>query len=297
MYEHGYNLQKSHQLIIGKDLVVEWRDFIFPQTFNQKQHILNLLAKDKNMLVAIAHPGIRNGYSLNDMKLLQNYHLLEGLRPRFNFLNYWDTALAYGHPITLIGSDDFHNISDINEIGNHLTILFSNPTDLKLFNSKLLHGQSAVASLNHLPYSSIAERRKKIARLQNMIDQIDFSRDTMFIYLNEKATISWKSNNGLVKQSYNKSKDFYVPKLIDRYVRLEVITTDGISIYFNPLYRTIDGNSIDRIELTKLYLKKNVENSLTAGVGNKILPLLFLILLIYMWIYSTAKSKVKYFGK
>lgn len=127
VYEHGYNINKTHQLIIGGRGTVVWKDYIFAQNLSQKQHILSLLSKDTNSVIALAHPGIREGYSIEDIKLLENYHLLEGLRPRHNFLNYWDTALTYGHPITLIGSDDFHNINDSSEIGNHLTMLFDTP--------------------------------------------------------------------------------------------------------------------------------------------------------------------------
>ena len=57
VYEHGYNIKKNHQMLIGAESIL-WRNYLFFQTIHNKQHILNLLRKDKNELIYIAHPKI-----------------------------------------------------------------------------------------------------------------------------------------------------------------------------------------------------------------------------------------------
>jgi hypothetical protein len=82
-YEHGYNVMKTHQLVLGSRKVA-WLDYIFPQTLSNKQDILNHLAADPNNVVIINHPGVQYGYFVSDFKWLTNYNCMEVLS-RFNF--------------------------------------------------------------------------------------------------------------------------------------------------------------------------------------------------------------------
>ncbi|NBY24379.1 MAG: hypothetical protein EBQ65_01305 [Chitinophagaceae bacterium] len=279
VYEHGINVKKTHQLILGSNKVI-WKDYLLPQTLNQKQHVLNLLSEDTNSVICINHPGIRDGYKKSDFKYLQQYHLIEGLRPNHNFINYWDTALTYGHPVTLIGNDDFHNIYNVAELGNHLTISFMKYENELLFLQALKKGQCAVASLNHNPEANLIQRKRKIERLQQLVSEITIKKETVYIYLNEPVAIRWKSNNGLVKQESNSNISFYLPKPNDTYVRIEISTTDSIDVYFNSIYRSNDGKCIDRNSMAKRYLKINKSYNATIIGGNLMLTILVLSLIV-----------------
>ncbi|HZX62250.1 MAG TPA: hypothetical protein VFE66_03475, partial [Bacteroidales bacterium] len=65
-YEHGFGLKKKHQMLIGAKKVL-WLDYSLFQNRNHKQHILDLL-HEQSEIVAIAHPDWEGGYSPDDMK-------------------------------------------------------------------------------------------------------------------------------------------------------------------------------------------------------------------------------------
>ncbi len=72
-YEHGYNLNKTHQLVLGSHKVC-WKDYFFPQTLNNKQHCIEVL---NPFAISLAH---------------------------------WDSALSCGKPAFIVGNDDVHNV-------------------------------------------------------------------------------------------------------------------------------------------------------------------------------------------
>jgi hypothetical protein len=94
VYEHGFNLKKTHQLAIGAESV-SYLEFPFFQNLSQKQMVINRI-KEHSRFVALAHPTLRNGYSANDMAYLSNYDFIEVLSPYANSLALWDTALKHG---------------------------------------------------------------------------------------------------------------------------------------------------------------------------------------------------------
>ena len=66
-YEHGYNIMKTHQLVIGASYVC-LVDYLLLQTINNKQEILNLLDVDTGAIVALTHPSIREAYMARDFQ-------------------------------------------------------------------------------------------------------------------------------------------------------------------------------------------------------------------------------------
>ncbi|MEJ2217622.1 MAG: hypothetical protein P8099_13515 [Gemmatimonadota bacterium] len=61
VYEHGYNIRKVHELVIGAKRVT-WLDFPLDQDLSDKQFMLDRLDAAGG-IVAIAHPWLRNGYT------------------------------------------------------------------------------------------------------------------------------------------------------------------------------------------------------------------------------------------
>ena len=121
-YEHGYGFfRKTHQLCLGAENVV-WMDYPFVQSLDMKQHTLNVLQQHCRFAVP-AHAPFYKGYSVNDMKYLSGYRLLEVGNPYGEAFDYWDTALSTGHRVYGIGDDDTHKVLNPNEVGRFFTMI------------------------------------------------------------------------------------------------------------------------------------------------------------------------------
>lgn len=287
VYEHGINIKKTHQLILGNKAVV-WKDYLLPQNRHQKQHILNLLARDTNNIVVLNHPGIRGGYTLDDMKYLQNYDMIEVLRPNSNFIAYWDTALSYGHPVSIMGNDDFHNVANNKEVGNCLTLVYTSSE--KKRNGVLLSlkkRRTAAVQLSQNSNSNLSERAAKINRLHKLIQRISLAKDTIITAVNEPMQITWKGHIGSIKTVKEKTIDTLIFPATESYVRLEFTTHDSIVIFFNPIIRTRNDKIPSRESLASMYTKK--DNTSLAILTSSPFMLLTTLLLI-LW-KSILKKK------
>ena len=120
-YEHGYNLLKTHQLVLNARTVC-WKDYLLPQTINNKQNIINRIHEtDSNAFISINHPLLRNGYNARDFTLLTKYNCVEVLNPACNSSSLWDVALSAGRPVFVMGDDDMHDVEDSSSIGDFCT--------------------------------------------------------------------------------------------------------------------------------------------------------------------------------
>lgn len=121
-YEHGYNIQKTHQLALGARSVV-WLDCVLPQTVFVKQWILDVLRPTAEVLIA-AHPAFgRPSYSEHDMTLLSGYDCIEVFNHYRTSLAHWDSALSNGILVWGVGNDDCHDVSSDGETGVCLTLV------------------------------------------------------------------------------------------------------------------------------------------------------------------------------
>jgi hypothetical protein len=77
VYEHGYNVLKSHCLAISPDHV-SFFDFPLMQGASQQQCVIEHL-RALHAVVALAHPAFGGGRSAADMKDLVGYHYTEVL--------------------------------------------------------------------------------------------------------------------------------------------------------------------------------------------------------------------------
>jgi 1-acyl-sn-glycerol-3-phosphate acyltransferase len=122
VYEHGWNVRKSHHLAIGANAVL-WLDLPFGATRHQQQYLLDRLHATAP-LIAIAHPSIRRARSAADLAALSGYELLEVLNhfaPPADSL--WDAALSSGRAVWLLASDDSHDITGRGETGTNVTFV------------------------------------------------------------------------------------------------------------------------------------------------------------------------------
>lgn len=121
-YEHGYNIQKTHQLALGARSVV-WLDCILPQTLFVKQWILDVLRPTAEVIV-LAHPAFgRPSYRPSDLAVLAGYDCIEVFNHYRTSLAHWDSALSNGIVAWAVGNDDCHDVSSDGETGVCLTLV------------------------------------------------------------------------------------------------------------------------------------------------------------------------------
>ncbi|MFZ5518180.1 MAG: hypothetical protein ACOY90_16210 [Candidatus Zhuqueibacterota bacterium] len=231
VYEHGYNMKKRHQVVIGAKNVL-WHEYMFWQNEHHKQNILNLL-KEENPFVAIAHPRFMHGYESGNMKILTNYDAIEVLNHYRKSVALWDEALSAGRAVWLIGDDDSHNVHDPNQTGVCWTMINAETTAEKDVLSALKKGQmygvegrNAVND-NSLLFASVVENTYRI-QLKNPAGQIRFiGQDGKLVSVTENQNYA----------ELNLSQG-------DTYIRAE-IENSGSTMYLNPIFR-INGDVISR---------------------------------------------------
>lgn len=248
VYEHGFGIRKKHQMLIGARQVL-WLDYSLIQNVNHKQHILNLLRGD-NEIVAIAHPDWESGYSTEDMKLLSNYDLIEVLDNNWRSFPQWDAALSSGHPVYILGDDDGHDIFDPYEVGRRCTFINSpTPANVDLMKN-LKSGNAFGADVYMRENESFSEKEERIRWIPKLTgvtvrsDTLWVTADTVamkFIFLGQGGEIK-----GIMELT-----DTAWYKLLpgDTYIRTEIIffsqyNHPGTIFYLNPVFR-YDGDPPD----------------------------------------------------
>lgn len=260
-YEHGYSWRKVHQVCIGSDKV-NWLDYPLYQSISHKQHILNTLRKN-NEIVCLAHPDLRDGYTLNDLRVLTNYDLMEVLNESRFSIAHWDAALSNGHKAFILANDDAHNVFDPTEVGRICT--FINTESLKKDDvlNTLKSGNAFgadIAMRQGADYVEKAQDHNKIAVLNN----VSVVNDTLFVSVSEEASlISFIGQNGMIQATASDTGTAMYPiKKTDTYIRTEISFKNGNKFYLNPVFR-FSGNSPANPALPKMdYIKTWVQRGI-----------------------------------
>ncbi|MCD4731430.1 MAG: hypothetical protein K8R74_12565 [Bacteroidales bacterium] len=239
VYEHGYGIKKNHQVLIGAQKVL-WKDYPIFQTIHNKQHILNLL-KEENELVYIAHPKLRHGYEPVDMEKLSNYDGIEVLNNYRTSLEHWDAALSSGNYVTVLGNDDAHDITNPDEIGHHCTFIQSPAVNRADILAALKTGNSFGAKIYRPNGESLKDKIKRTKILPN-ITAIEIITDTLLIRFDSIAReVRFIGQNGKNLLTINHTKNpFYVIQDADAYIRTEIEFYSNSVFYLNPVCRTDD---------------------------------------------------------
>ncbi|MEZ5199137.1 MAG: hypothetical protein R2764_22975 [Bacteroidales bacterium] len=237
VYEHGYGIFKNHQVLLGANKVL-WKDYPFFQTIHNKQHILQLLKKS-NELVYIAHPKLRNGYSVEDMKVLSLYDGIEVLNNYRTSLEHWDAALSSGIYVTLLGNDDAHDISNPNEIGHHCTFINSPTVNRGDIMASLKLGNSFGAKI-YRPDGESFEEKINRTKILPVIKDVSIVQDTIFVRIDSTAwEIRFIGQEGkLSKAITNSNKALCFFSNSDTYIRIEIEFYDRTIYYLNPISRS-----------------------------------------------------------
>ncbi len=288
-YEHGFGLRKKHQLLIGARSVL-WLDYSLFQDLNHKQHILNLL-HGQNEIVAIAHPDWEGGYSLNDMKYLSNYQLIEVLNNNWRSVSQWDAALSSGHPAFIVGDDDGHDIHNPYKVGRCCTFINSPTLNSNDIINAVKHGKAFGADVymsNGETFDQKAERAKKIAVLRF----VEVRDDTLWVGTNTKAIkFVFIGQNGKIKKVIRFTKmAWYKIQPEDTYIRTQIMFFNqyagpGTVFYLNPVFRYNGVQPLNSLRAEVNYQKTWFLRLLSIP------SLIVLLILLFYWQHQKTKRK------
>ncbi|MEN9950971.1 MAG: hypothetical protein RLY85_1723 [Bacteroidota bacterium] len=257
-YEHGYNIKKTHQLVIGARQIL-WKDFIFPQTIHNKQEVLVNLAKDSGNIVVLNHPAIRDGYTTADLKKLHYYDYIELLNPSAQSIKHWDTILSAGKRIYAMGNDDIHNVFNNDAIGRFVTFVYGAEGHTDGMMKSLKQGATAAVWLPQIPSQQLMEKRERLEAIQQVLNSVIVRNNQLEIRLNDVVDeIRLVSDRGEIKKVVQSTSELtaeLLPK--ESYWRAELLLKDGTRIFLNPLLRQTDEKLIARNEVAALIVSRN----------------------------------------
>ncbi len=241
VYEHGFGLRKKHQMVIGAKKVL-WLDYSIFQNRNHKQHILNLL-RDQSEIVAIAHPDWEGGYTPDDMKSLSNYDLVEVLDNNWRSVPLWDTALSSGHPAFILADDDAHDIADPYQIGRCCTFINSPSLHSADLIRALKEGKAFGADIYMSTGETFSEKAKRMRTIP-VLKSVEVRNDTLWIKASREAVkFVFIGQNGKTKKLVRfKKMAWYRIQPEDTYIRTEIMFFNrfggaGTIFYLNPVFR------------------------------------------------------------
>jgi hypothetical protein len=240
-YEHGFGLRKKHQMLIGAQKVL-WLDYSLFQTLDHKQHILNLL-HDQSEIVAIAHPDWEGGYSLDDMKMLSNYQLVEVLDNNWRSVPQWDAALSSGHPAFILADDDAHDISNPYQIGRCCTFINSPSLHSSDLMKALKSGKAFGADI-YMSDGETFDVKAERTHLIPVLKSVEVRHDTLWVEASKAAVrFVFIGQNGKTKKVVRFTKSaWYKIQPEDTYIRTEITFFNhygynGTVFYLNPVFR------------------------------------------------------------
>ncbi len=236
VYEHGYGIRKTHQVCIGAEKVL-WRDYPLFQNLSHKQDIIDKLNNECE-LVAMAHPVLRNGYKVDDMKYLSGYQLIEALTNMGLSMEHWDMALSHGHLVYLLATDDAHNVLNSNHVGRRFTMI--NAPDLKreTIIDKLDRGIAYGVDFRYIHREPMDEKAFHSQFIPQLVSA-QLHGDTFNVKVSAAASIfRFVGQEGKeLHLAGEGSSANYIISENDTYVRTVIRFPDGTRFFLNPVTR------------------------------------------------------------
>jgi len=227
IYEHGFNLGKHHQLVIGARRV-DWFDLPVWQGIHQKQYVIDRLGRSAD-IVGIAHPSTLRGYSYPpaDLRRLTGYRLLEILNGPFTAESEWDAVLSAGHPVWAIGNDDTHDLTVDGRFGTAWNMIRSSSLDAAAFTHALAVGSH---------YAVL--RTSDLDEPELMLSSVDVWGDVITVrWTGPPAHVSFIGQNGTLRKAVEaEDSASYTVAAEDTYIRA-VLKASHRTLYLNPVIR------------------------------------------------------------
>jgi hypothetical protein len=199
--------------------------------------MLNVLRPTSD-LVFIAHPKYAGGWKPDDMRWITNYDGIEVLNGFRVSMEHWDAALSAGKNMRILANDDAHDITNINEVGNYATLIYS----------PVLHGDSIISAMKagksfgiyvYRQYGEPMEEKIKKAHDLPKLSKVELDGDTLTVQVNRSASqIRFFGQGGVLLDSVmNTNEASYLIKDQDPYVRTEIHFPNQTAYYLNPVVR------------------------------------------------------------
>ncbi|MDR3133930.1 MAG: hypothetical protein LBU42_07935 [Prevotellaceae bacterium] len=251
-YEHGYGYGKTHQLPMGSDGKVLWRDYVFIQNIHQKQYTIDLL-KSHCEVLALNHPGLRRGYTPGDFKYLSRYDLVEILNTWHTWTAHWDTALTHGHSVWLTANDDAHTVTDPVRV-QQCAVFIHAPSARR--SDILSHIGKGAAFGVRFPVTGTQtwEEKRALAGKVSFPAGITVRNDTLSIaWKRPLSTITFIGDSGkILAQAADTHAALYAIRPEDTYVRAMLEDGNGLIYYLNPVVRSRDGQQPPKQQLATI---------------------------------------------
>ncbi|MCF0070214.1 hypothetical protein LZD49_07005 [Dyadobacter sp. CY261] len=233
-YEHGYNMLKTHQLVLGSK-TVKWLDYLLPQTVHNKQHLLKTL-RETGTVTILNHPALRNGYTSEDLAQIVDYDCVEVLNPSVTSTAEWDAALSAGRTAFIVGDDDIHDVISKRRLGTRCTFVNVNSSSSTEVLHALKTGKSygvIVGARQH--YDSIPYLRSLTVR-----------GDSIHVVMSTPAQMASITGQGgkLLVDFRNTARLSYRIKPTDHYARATFQYDNGTTVFLNPVYYSAPGGHV-----------------------------------------------------
>lgn len=243
VYEHGYGLFKTHQVLIGATEVLAL-DYPFFQTRNNKQHIVDRLLRE-NPVVCLAHPSLRNAYSHSDMAHLTGYRLVEAVSRFKMSLSHWDAALSAGKAVFVLSNDDAHDLDNPYDYGRCATMMNASGIDTESVLQALTTG-NAYGYVPHCPDNVNHENKRKKFAERTHLEAFSLSDEMLEVEASAPLRLARFIGQGgdtlsVVLPDAGVHSASYRIQSADTYVRTELELENGDVFYLNPVFRTADG--------------------------------------------------------
>ena len=278
-YEHGYNIFRTHQVCIGADEVL-WTDFIFFQTLSMKQWIIDLL-NEHSEIVVLAHPLLDNGYTLDNLKYLTNYDMMEVLGFIFLSIEHWDVALSSGQLAWVMGNDDAHDVINSTEVARKFTLINSKSTDADEIIASLKSGNNFAVDYFSGTKTTLAEKAAQLKKLPS-IKSAELKGDTFSVSFNKMAReIRFIGENGIVKKVVSNAKTaLYIIQTDDPYIRTEISFAYDFTFFLNPIVR-YEGD----------FPQSQKTATIDASATLRLRIIYFLVILSLVFLYTKWKQR------
>ena len=225
VYEHGYSLGKRHQLAIGPR-GVEWLDFPLWQSTSDQQFIIDRVRAQAD-LVALAHPSSRDAYSLDDLRQLTRYDLLEVVNGPFVMEEAWDAALSTGHLVWALANDDTHDLNDPRRTAKAWNMIDAATAETADVVDALKNGRTfAMMRTDEDP-----------SPVDTAVPTVAFDAGTLSVSTPEPSTFLFVGQNGSVRASFKRRLEAsYQFTTADTYIRT-VVRSARTATFVNPIVR------------------------------------------------------------
>lgn len=234
LYEHGYNLAKSHQVVIGAR-EVEWFDFPLWQSASHQQYVIDRV-KRKADLVALAHPRSRDAYSVDRLQRLTGYDLIEVVNGPFTVEDVWDSALSSGRPVWVVANDDTHDLADPRRTATGWNMVDAPTADTPAIVDALRRGRS---------YAALRTGAIDAAAITT-VERVHVDDATLRVHVSgAAATFRFIGQDGVIRKTVSDATEAaYDLAQGDTYIRT-VIHSPQTVLYLNPVVR-YDGSDLPK---------------------------------------------------